>query len=181
MDWSRCVNILEEYEDCVYQVEVFERLLSKLPYYLASDEGPALASVVSWEDTVAWLKEIDDREKEALSARAIKERNQEGTNGQIKKAQAPPLETESVQNKMSHLHDKKDKDEQHGTTTRHTFSVLPSEEEPSPIREKPKNQTDNLMDVKKKKKSFSHLFERVFHGASREELAPPLTITSKKQ
>jgi len=45
------------YADRVYQVGVFERELSKHYYYSAVFEGPARATVCTWEETEKWLKE----------------------------------------------------------------------------------------------------------------------------
>lgn len=51
------------------------------PYYNSSSDSPALASVVSWEDTVEWLKTIEQNETELKSATGEAERNQEVDNG----------------------------------------------------------------------------------------------------
>jgi hypothetical protein len=50
------VNSLKSCEDGEYQVGVFGRLLSKCYYYVASDDKPARASVVSWDSLIAWLE-----------------------------------------------------------------------------------------------------------------------------
>src|SRR6266571_3733813 len=62
MDWSRCCNSLTQYDDGVYQVEVFERMLRKNHYYSTEYEGPARATICTWEDTEAWLKEVAAKE-----------------------------------------------------------------------------------------------------------------------
>ncbi|KAH8693402.1 nucleoside phosphorylase domain-containing protein [Phaeosphaeriaceae sp. PMI808] len=73
IDWARCVNSLKICEDGEYQVGVFSRLLSSEPYYKGSDL-PALASVVSWEDTIEWLKalELEDSEDKSHETRTMK-------------------------------------------------------------------------------------------------------------
>ncbi|KAF2269167.1 purine and uridine phosphorylase [Lojkania enalia] len=82
IDWARTVNSLKICEDGKYQVEVFGRLLSKNPYYIGSDNSPAQAFVVSWEDTVQWLKDVEQEEAEqgkmadiSVAEKAIKENN----------------------------------------------------------------------------------------------------------
>ncbi|KAH7075153.1 hypothetical protein FB567DRAFT_632698 [Paraphoma chrysanthemicola] len=63
IDWAQNMTSLKSYEDGEYQVGVFGRLLSRRQYYMdADDDGPARASVVSWEDIIEWLKDIDKEE-----------------------------------------------------------------------------------------------------------------------
>lgn len=73
MDFARCVNSLRTCDDGEHQVGVFSRLLSKEPYYNGSADSPALASVVSWEETVEWLKTLkleESKETETKTAQA---------------------------------------------------------------------------------------------------------------
>ncbi|KAH8647849.1 phosphorylase superfamily protein [Xylariales sp. PMI_506] len=57
IDWCRCVNSLEKYEDADYQVGVFERILTKQPYYKDKlDDGTTHARVMSWEEAMEWLE-----------------------------------------------------------------------------------------------------------------------------
>lgn len=82
MDWSRTVNSLKICEDGEYQVQVFGRVLSKCDYYSGSDESPAVASVVTWEDTVQWLKELekseeDERKEKAAQAAKLEKKEEE--------------------------------------------------------------------------------------------------------
>ncbi|KAF1962461.1 purine and uridine phosphorylase [Byssothecium circinans] len=79
IDWARCVNSLKICDDGEYQVGVFSRLLSSESYYKGSSDSPALASVVSWEDTVEWLKglELEGSKEKPDETRTLKEGTEE--------------------------------------------------------------------------------------------------------
>src|SRR5213080_753426 len=82
MDWSRCCNSLAQYEDGVYQVGVFERMLRKNYYYSTEYEGPARAIICTWKDTEAWLKEVaveDQVEKEKTAEEKPAKEGAEGS------------------------------------------------------------------------------------------------------
>ena len=82
MDWSRCCNSLIQYDDGVYQVEVFERMLRKNHYYSTEYEGPAKAIICTWEDTEAWLKEVtakEQEEKEEVAGEKMKSERAKGS------------------------------------------------------------------------------------------------------
>ncbi|OCK80316.1 purine and uridine phosphorylase [Lepidopterella palustris CBS 459.81] len=106
MDWSRCCNSLAEYEDGVYQVEVFERMLRKNQYYSTEHEGPAKAAVCTWEDTVAWLEEVvakEELEKEGMvknpkmdDAERSSKRNATGHSSSQYSKHPPQLSTTNV-------------------------------------------------------------------------------------
>ena len=85
MDWSRCCNSLAQYEDGVYQVGVFERMLRKCHYYSTEYEGPARAIICTWEDTEAWLKEVASKEQVEKEKMAGEKPEKEDTKGSGKK------------------------------------------------------------------------------------------------
>jgi hypothetical protein len=104
MDWSRCCNSLTQYEDGVYQVGVFERILRKHHYYSTEYEGPARATICTWEDTEAWLKEVASKEHVEQPKIAVENPKMEDTEGSAKKdatnhstpPQPPQLSTTEV-------------------------------------------------------------------------------------
>ncbi|KAG7290166.1 hypothetical protein NEMBOFW57_000164 [Staphylotrichum longicolle] len=76
IDWCRCVNSLIPHEDSTYQIGVFERILSKEYYFRPSANsttGP-LASVVEWDDAMAWLGEVVRAEKEGRPTPLLKKK-----------------------------------------------------------------------------------------------------------
>lgn len=82
MDWSRCCNSLTQYDDGVYQVGVFERMLRKNHYYSTEYEGPARATICTWEETEAWLKEVaakEQVEKEEMAGEKMKKEEAKGS------------------------------------------------------------------------------------------------------
>ena len=93
MDWSRCCNSLIQYEDGVYQVGVFERVLRKNDYYAAQD-GPAKAIICTWEETEAWLERIA-LEEQAGKGGTEGSRKEDATNSSMR-PQRPELLTEKL-------------------------------------------------------------------------------------
>lgn len=82
MDWSRCCNSLTQYDDGLYQVEVFERMLRKNHYYSTEYEGPAKAIICTWEDTETWLKEVaakEQVEEEEMAGEKMKKEKAKGS------------------------------------------------------------------------------------------------------
>lgn len=59
LDWCRTVNSLVGEEDAEYQVGVFERTLMKQAYYHQVGAKGPLAQVMSWEDAMKLLGELD--------------------------------------------------------------------------------------------------------------------------
>lgn len=59
IDWCRTVNSLVGEEDAEYQVGVFERTLMKQAYYHQVGAKGPLAQVMSWEDAMKLLSDLD--------------------------------------------------------------------------------------------------------------------------
>jgi len=93
MDWSRCCNSLIQYEDGVYQVGVFERVLRKNDYY-AAQHGPATAIICTWEETEAWLEGIA-LEEQAGKEGAESSTKEDATNSPMR-PQRPEVSTKKL-------------------------------------------------------------------------------------
>ena len=76
IDWCRCLNSVEKYDDAVYQVGVFERMLEKQAYFKEFNEPAAapLALVVEWDDAMDWLDRVVKAEREGVDPPSLVKR-----------------------------------------------------------------------------------------------------------
>lgn len=150
MDWSRCCNSLTRYDDGVYQVEVFERMLRKNHYYSTEYEGPARATICTWEDTEAWLKKVaakEQVEKEEIAGEKMKKEKENATDRSTP-PQLPRLFTTKVHRTAQEPKAGKEKVTVESPRSPNTFPALPeighnspghgrkSKAEPVPLRKR---------------------------------------------
>jgi hypothetical protein len=76
IDFPRTINSLAGYKDSTYQVQVFQRVLQKKPYFISLDSTP-LAEACSWREFIDWLNkgEIEgkDRTQEESAGKAAED------------------------------------------------------------------------------------------------------------
>jgi len=163
MDWSRCCNSLIQYEDGVYQVGVFERMLRKNDYY-AAQHGPATAIICTWEETEAWLEKI------ALEEQAGKEgaegSRKDGATNSSMRPQRPELLTKKLNGTEEGLHGE-EKVVIESPKSPNTFpSALPGMSNPAGHR-----RTSKTLPVSpKEKRSFPQLLQFFHKKTSRRRL-----------
>lgn len=63
IDFPRTTNSLAGYKDSTYQVQVFQRVLQKKPYFVSLD-GTPLAEACPWREFIDWLNTVKIGEKE---------------------------------------------------------------------------------------------------------------------
>src|SRR4051794_13525406 len=71
IDFPRTTNSLAAYSDSTYQVQAFQRVLQKKPYFV-SLVGTPLAETCTWDNFLAWLNVVEMEEagkKEEKAAR----------------------------------------------------------------------------------------------------------------
>lgn len=93
IDFPRTTNSLAGYKDSTYQVQVFQRVLQKKPYFV-SLEGTPLAEACSWREFIAWLNTEDSIGKKKPAEGFAKEAAEDVTAGEAQQVKEVPLVVE---------------------------------------------------------------------------------------
>jgi len=72
IDFPRTTNSLAGYKDSTYQVQVFQRVLQKKPYFVSLD-GTPLAEACSWHEFIDWLNTVEIGEKKKTQDESARE------------------------------------------------------------------------------------------------------------
>jgi hypothetical protein len=87
IDFPRTTNSLAGYKDSIYQVQVFQRVLQKKPYFVSQD-GTPLAEACSWHEFIDWLNTVEIGEKKKTQEEFAKEAVEDETAGKAEQEKA---------------------------------------------------------------------------------------------